>query len=209
MTDSAPSPAGATRNRMAARDLALIAVFAGFIAALGMAGTLTPMGEAAPITAQTLGVMLAGSILGGRRAALAVLTFLILVAAGLPLLAPSPSRPSGGLGVFTSLTAGFLLGWVAGAWVIGRIVELGPRRFALGWYVLANLVGGIVVVYAFGIPVMAWATHMPLVKALTVSAIYLPGDLIKVVTAAVVARAVYRGYPVIARRVDRSTEAAR
>lgn len=196
-------------TRTAARDLALIAVFAAFIAALGAAGTITPIGEAAPITAQTLGVMLAGSILGGRRGALAVLTFLVLVAAGLPLLPPSPSRPPGGLGVFTSVSSGFLIGWVAGAWAIGRLVEMAPRRFALGWFVLANLVGGIVVLYAFGVPVMAWVAGISLVKATVISAVYLPGDLVKVVVAAVVARAVHRGYPVLPRRSDRSPETAR
>lgn len=213
MTDSptpaATTPPAAPRSRMAARDLALIAVFAGFIAALGAVGTLTPIGEAAPITAQTLGVMLAGSVLGGRRGALAVLTFLVLVAAGLPLLPPSPSRPSAGLGAFTSVSGGFLVGWVAGAWVIGRMIELWRRRFVLGWAVLANVVGGIVVVYAFGIPVMAWMAHLTLVKAATLSAVYLPGDLIKCVSAAVIASAVHRGYPVIARQRGRSPEAAR
>jgi biotin transport system substrate-specific component len=192
-----PSPTGTPGSRMAARDLALIAVFAGFIAALGTAGTVTPMGDAAPITAQTLGVMLAGSILGGRRAALAVLTFLVLVAAGLPLLPPAPSRPPGGLGAFASVSGGFLVGWVAGAWAIGRMVELWPRRFALGWCIVANLVGGILVIYAFGIPVMAWVTGLSLGKATVLSAVYLPGDLIKAVVAAVIASAVHRGYPVL------------
>lgn len=196
-------------TRMTARDLALIAVFAALIAALGAAGTITPIGEAAPITAQTLGVMLAGSILGGRRAALTVLAFLVLVAAGLPLLPPSPSRPPGGLGVFTTVSSGFLVGWVAGAWVIGRLVERAPRRFALGWFVVANLVGGIAVIYAFGIPVMAWVAGVSLVKASVISAVYLPGDLVKVGVAAVVAEAVHRGYPVLTRRSDRSGEKAR
>lgn len=215
MTNPSPLPAAdprpsATRSsRMTAGDLALIAVFAALIAALGAAGTLTPVGDAAPITAQTLGVMLAGSILGGRRGALAVLTFLVLVAAGLPLLAPSPTRPSGGLGVFTGLTGGFLVGWLAGAWVIGRLIEIGPRRFAVGWVALANVIGGIVVVYAFGVPLMAWVTGMSLVHALATSAIYLPGDLIKVVATTVVTQGVHRGYPLLARQLDRSSGAAR
>src|SRR5664279_1434893 len=62
--------------RLPARDLALIAVFAALIAALGLVPVLQPFGTIAPITAQTLGVMLAGSILGARRGALAVITFL-------------------------------------------------------------------------------------------------------------------------------------
>ncbi|MFZ0157482.1 MAG: biotin transporter BioY, partial [Kineosporiaceae bacterium] len=71
---------------MSSRDLALVAVFAALIAALGLAGVIYPFGSVVPITAQTLGVMLAGSILGARRGVLAVLTFLVLVAAGLPWL---------------------------------------------------------------------------------------------------------------------------
>ena len=72
-----------------------------------------------PITAQTLGVMLAGSVLGARRGALAVLTFLVLAAVGLPLLAGG----RGGLAVFAGPSVGFLLGWVLGAWVVGWLVE--------------------------------------------------------------------------------------
>jgi biotin transport system substrate-specific component len=175
------------------RDLALIAVFAALIAALGLPGTLTPFGEAAPITAQTLGVMLAGSILGARRGALAVLTFLVLVAAGLPLLAGG----RGGLSVFVGKSAGFLLGFLVGAWVIGRLVELWPSRQRIDGLVFANVVGGIVVMYACGAPVMAWVGNLSLGKAIALSAIYLPGDLIKVAVASIVTAAVVRGYPAI------------
>jgi biotin transport system substrate-specific component len=190
---------------MTARDLALIAVFAGFIAALALPGAFSVPGSTVPITAQTLGVMLAGCVLGARRAALAVLTFLVLVAAGLPVLATGTS----GLGVFASPRGGFILGWVAGAWVIGRLVELWQRRFALGWGMLANVVGGIVVIYAVGIPWMAHQAGITLLKALELSAAFVPGDLAKAVAAAVVARSVHRGYPVITRQLDRSKEPAR
>jgi biotin transport system substrate-specific component len=200
------------RGRLPARDLALVAVFAALIAALGMLGTLTPFGNAAPITAQTLGVMLAGSVLGARRGALAVLTFLVLVAAGLPLLAVSAVRPQGGIAAFTAVSGGFLVGWLPGAWVTGRLVELRPRRFTTGWLALANVVGGILAVYVVGIPVMAAVGGMSLWQATVVSAIYLPGDAIKVAVSAVVTAGVLRGYPsgvVPARRhTDRTTSAA-
>jgi biotin transport system substrate-specific component len=144
-------------------------------------------------------------VLGSRRATLAVLTFLALLAAGLPVLAGGVS----GLGVFASHRGGFLLGWVPGAWVIGRMVELWRRRFALGWGILANVVGGIVVIYAIGIPWRAQQAGISLLDSLNLSWVYLPGDLAKAVVAAVVARAVHRGYPVITRQLDRSSEAAR
>jgi biotin transport system substrate-specific component len=177
-----------------ARDLALVASFAALIAALGLAGTLYPLGAAVPITAQTLGVMLAGSILGARRGSAAVLAFLVLVAAGLPWLAGG----RGGLAVFAGPTAGFLIGWLPGAAAIGALVARRPvigRRSLLAWLLLANVMGGIVVVYLFGVPVWAARGDISLAAAATGALLYLPGDLIKVVVAAVVTAAVIRGYP--------------
>src|ERR1700743_981731 len=60
MTD-APTPA--PRRRLDATDLARIAVFAAIVAVPGLPGGFTFFGGV-PITAQTLGVMLAGAILG-------------------------------------------------------------------------------------------------------------------------------------------------
>jgi biotin transport system substrate-specific component len=144
-----------------------------------------------PITAQTLGVMLAGSVLGARRGALAVGTFLLLVAAGLPLL----SGGRGGLSVFVSPSGGFLIGFLFGAFVIGALVERRPARLVTGWIVLANLVGGIAVVYAFGIAGMVWFGHLSVLTAAVKCATFLPGDLIKVAVASVVTAGVLRGYP--------------
>jgi biotin transport system substrate-specific component len=187
---------GRSSRRLPAADLALVAVFAALIAALGLPGPLHPFGGQVPITAQTLGVMLAGSVLGARRGALAVLTFLVLVAAGLPLLAGG----RGGLGVFAGPSAGFLIGWVPGAWVTGRLVELARHRFMLGWAVLANLAGGVLVVYALGIPVMAERVGLSLLGALRASWVFVPGDVVKAVLAALVAQGVHRGYPVLLQR---------
>lgn len=186
------SPSG-LRARLDARDMALVAVFAALIAAFGAFGAFYPFGSSVPITAQTLGVMLAGSILGARRGALAVILFLLLVAAGLPLLAGG----RGGLGVFTGPTAGFLLGWIPGAWVIGTLTVMWRRGFALGWAILANVVGGIGVIYACGVPVVAAVTDVSLTTALQGAWVFVPGDLIKAVTAAVIAAGVHRGYPTL------------
>jgi biotin transport system substrate-specific component len=177
--------------RSSARDVALVAVFAALIAALGVIPAFQPIPNVSPITAQTLGVMLAGSILGARRGALAVLTFLALVAAGLPLLAGG----RGGLAAMTGGSAGFLVGWVVGAWVIGYLVERRPARWATGWLVLANAVGGIGIVYMFGVPAMALIGGISIGKATAAAAIYLPGDAIKVAVCAVVTSGVLRGYP--------------
>ncbi|MFF0866499.1 biotin transporter BioY [Nonomuraea sp. NPDC003560] len=179
------------RRRFPTGDLARIAVFAALIAVLGAPGAVNVLGNAVPITLQTLGVMLAGAILGSRRGALAVVVLLVLVAAGLPLLAGG----RGGLGVFTAASAGFLLGWVPGAAVTGLLVERAGRTPSVLRLLVACAVGGIGVVYLIGVPVQALVTGLPLAKALALSAVFLPGDALKAVVAALVARGTQRAYP--------------
>lgn len=174
-----------------ARDLALVAIFAGFVAALGVVPAFQPPGFSVPITAQSLGVMLAGAVLGARRGGLAVLVFLTLVAVGLPLLAGG----RGGLGVFFGPSAGFLIGFPVAAYAIGWITERAGPRYTLPWGLVANLVGGIVVMYAFGIAGIAAVTGISVGAAAVSSWIFVPGDLVKAVLAAVVARGVHAAYP--------------
>lgn len=184
-------PAAAPRRRSTARDLAQIAVFAALIAALGLPGAI-PLGpEGVPITLQTLGVMLAGAILGARKGVLSVLLLLALVAAGLPLL----SGGRGGLGVFVGPSAGYLLGWVAGVAVIGWATARLLPRYRLVPALLWTALGGIVVVYLFGVPVFAAVTGTPLGLALAGSSVFLIGDAIKVVVTVLVAKGVHRAWP--------------
>lgn len=185
------SVASRNKNGLSSRDLALVASFAALIAVLGMPGSLHLFGSVVPITLQSLGVMLAGSILGWKRGALSVLVFLTLVAAGLPLL----SGWRGGLGVFAGPSAGFLLGYVCGAAAVGWLVQRRLPAYPMWWGGTANVLGGIGVVYLFGVPGMAIVMHTSLLVAATTSLMFLPGDLIKVVVATAVAAAVHRAYP--------------
>ena len=162
-----------TSTSARARDLAVVATFAGFIAALGLVPAFTPFGFPVPITLQSFGIMVTGAVLGARRGASAVLLFLALVALGLPLL----SGGRGGLGVFAGPSAGYFVG------------------FPIATFVGVTLLGGIVVLYAFGIPVTAWRAGITLKAALVGSAVFLLGDSIKAVAAAFVAAGVHRAYP--------------
>jgi len=174
-----------------ARNAALIAVFAGFIAALGMVPAFQPPGFSVPITAQSLGVMLAGAILGARRGFAVLALFLVLVAVGLPLLAGG----RGGLGVFFTPSVGFLLAWPVTAYVIGWLTERGGTPYRLTWGVAANVIGGIVVLYAAGIAGIAAVAGISVGAAAVSTWIFLPGDLVKAVLAAVIARGVHAAYP--------------
>ncbi len=190
-----------TSRRSSSRDLALVASFAALVAVLGLPGSINLFGNAVPVTLQTLGVMVAGSVLGWRRALLALLTFLALVAAGLPLLAGG----RGGLGVFAGPSVGYLIGWPLGAAVIGWLVERRLPAYPVWWGLVANLVGGVGVVYLVGVPLQAAVTGTSSVLATAVAAtVFLPGDVAKAVIATLVAAGVHRGHPVEpARRRDR------
>jgi biotin transport system substrate-specific component len=192
-------------SRSSSRDLALVATFAAVVAALGVLPGVYPFGIPVPVTAQSLGVMLAGAVIGGRRGFLSLVLLLVLVAIGLPLLAGG----RGGLAVFASPSVGFLLGWPVAAYVVGRLTERGGAPYRLAWGVAANVAGGIVVLYAFGTLGMMWRLHLGVVAALALNGWYVVGDAGKVVVAALVARGVHAAYPgLLDRRLERQPSAA-
>ncbi|WP_298376524.1 biotin transporter BioY [Azospirillum sp.] len=173
---------------LSTRDLVLSALFAALVAGLGMAPPI-PLGFLpVPITAQSLGVMLAGALLGAKRGGLALLLFVLLVAAGLPLLAGG----RGGVGVLMGPSGGFVLAFPVGAFVTGLLAE----RFATGANPIRLFavcaVGGILAVYAGGIPWLSVVAGMPLEKAALAVMAFIPGDFIKAGIAAFAAAAVRR-----------------
>jgi biotin transport system substrate-specific component len=180
---------------MQTRDIVQCALFAAVVAALGLVPPI-PLGFLpVPVTAQTLGVMLAGLLAGPRRGAIAMGVFVMLVAAGLPLLAGG----RGGLGVILGPTGGFVLAWPAAALVTGLLArrldtDSVPALFACA------VAGGLAVVYAGGIPWLALVGGMPLDKAATGVLAFVPGDLIKAAAAAVAASGVRRAVPDLATR---------
>jgi biotin transport system substrate-specific component len=183
-------------RRLDATDLARVAVFAAITVVLGLPGSFTVFGGV-PITAQTLGVMLAGAILGPWLGALSMAVVLGLVAVGLPLLAGG----RGGIAVFVGPSAGYALGWIVGALVIGLIVHAGGRKPVL-WRTAAGVViGGILVIYAAGIPVQSLVTRLPLAETALTSLVFVPGDLVKAVLATAIVMTVLRAYPRAFRRV--------
>lgn len=197
---SSPTP---TRRRLDATDLARVAVFAASVAVLGLPGSFTLFG-AVPITAQTLGVMLAGAILGPWLGALSMTVLLALVAVGLPLLAGG----RGGIGVFVGPSAGYALGWIVGALVIGLIVHAGGRKPVLWRTALGVVIGGILAVYAAGIPVQSLVTRLPLAETALTSLVFVPGDVVKAVLATAITMTLVRAYPRAFRRTWATRPAA-
>ncbi len=68
-------------------------------------------------------------------------------------------------------------------------------------FFLAAMIGGIVVLYAFGIVYLAFAAKIGLEQAFVGSMAFIPGDVIKAFVAAAIGRAVMVGYPLLPARV--------
>ena len=171
------------------RNLTHIALFAALIAVLGLIPKIDLI-SGVPVTAQSLGIMLCGTVLGAKRGFLAVVLFVVLVAAGLPLL----SGGRGGIGLFVGPSAGYLIGFPFAAYVAGLVVERWQVRVGLAAFAGAIL-GGIVVLYAFGIPGMALALGKTLPEATLLATPFLVGDLIKAVLAALVTQTIAQARP--------------
>jgi len=181
------------------RDVVFIALFTALIIALGfIPPIMLPIGI--PITAQTLGVMLCGTVLGAKRGALAVLLVLVLVLVGLVPLSGGRT----GIGLLASPTAGFLIGWPIAAFVTGLMVEHVRSIPMTAIAFIASVVGGIIVLYAFGIAGIAINLDKPIIEAAALVLVYIPGDLIKTVIAGLITGALYKARPlsVLSRRLS-------
>jgi len=179
------------------RSLSYIALFAAVIAVFGLIPKIDlPFGV--PITLQSLGIMLVGCLLGPKRAFYTVGLFLVAVALGLPLL----SGGRGGVAVFVAPSAGFLLGWLIGAVVCGvsmrQFMKRMPEAKGKGLLIaafLSSLIGGIVVMYFFGILGLMLAAHLSATQATLAVLAFVPGDLVKCAVCAVLVQSVVRGMP--------------
>ncbi len=172
------------------RQVARVALFAALVAALGLFKLTTPGGV--PITAQSLGIMLCGTILGWRAGGLAALLFVCLVLAGLPLLAGG----RGGVGLLVSPSVGFLAGFPFAAAATGIVVERLPLRTTFVRATIASLIGGILVLYVFGVLGWAWAANLSIVETIPLATLpYLPGDIIKAVICGCVTHGLHAARP--------------
>lgn len=193
-TDTAAETPGRPSRRLGTTDLALVASFAALISALAYVGAIPVGGAGVPITLQTLGVMLAGCLLGPVRGFLAVALYLALGAAGLPVFA----EHSSGLGTFTQPSAGYLLSFPVAALVGGLMMkyvarERGKTR-ALVVFV-CSLAGSVLVIHPAGIVGLMVTLDMSLAEAFKIDVIYWVGDLLKTTVVALIAAEVHRAFP--------------
>lgn len=176
-----------SRSALPAADLARVVVFAAFIAVLGLFPGIGGV-AGVPIVVQNVGPILAGAILGWKLGTASVALLLALTAIGLPLL----SGGRGGLAPFVGPSAGFVVGWLLSALVTGLIVQRALRRTLP--VLFGACLAGLLADYLIGIPVIGLFVG-DLGAGLVQALVFVPGDLIKIVLAAIVARLVHRALP--------------
>lgn len=133
-----------------------------------------------PVTGQVFAVLLTGALLGPRLGALAMFTYLLEGAAGLPFFAGGRGGPAH---LLLSPTAGYLWAFPAAAFVTGSLAARGwDRRYLTS---VAAMALGSAVVLAGGF--LGLLRFLPPAQALAQGVVlFLPGDVVKVALAAAV-----------------------
>lgn len=132
-----------------------------------------------PITLQTLGILLVGSLLGSRQGLLSMLLYLALGLVGLPFF----SGGQAGVEILHGPTVGYLVAAPLAAMLVGWLAERGWDQ-RVGTTALSMILGNLVI-YALGV---AWlSTLIGLEAAITKGALpFILGDLVKIAVACVV-----------------------
>jgi biotin transport system substrate-specific component len=137
-----------------------------------------------PFTLQTLVVLLVGATLGSRRGILSLGLYALAGLAGLPVFAPKADGSHVvGFAAFVGPTAGFILGFVLAAYLVGLLAERKWSSNVIKTFVA--FVVGSVVIYLIGIPVLSsFAFKGDLVAAITYMVPFMVWDVVKAVIAA-------------------------
>ena len=144
----------------------------GYAAAIGVSAQIAIPLQPVPITGQTFAVLLGAIVIGLGRAAVGGGLYLSLGLAGVPWFAPTGGGAS----------LGYIVGFVAAAAIVGVIADRGYARSPGS--VALTMVLGNVVIYAFGVAVLAWVLSLSATQALAAGVVpFLIGDALKIAAA--------------------------
>lgn len=169
----------------AVEHFAKAALLAALTAALAQLSIPIPS-TSVPFSLQPFGVFFAGLLLGPLWGGLAMALYLLAGLAGAPVFA----NGAAGAGYLFGNTGGFLVGYLLAAVAIGAIAHrrVEPRSLAAVSVPaqVAALAVGLGIIYAIGVPWMNWFAGIPLARAATIMAPYLPLDVVKLAIVVVI-----------------------
>ena len=134
-----------------------------------------------PINLALFSVHLCALLMKKSRAALSMTVYLLMGLVGLPVFVGF----QGGAGVLLGRTGGYIIGYVASAFLTALIVEKWGRSW---WKMALAIVCGVAACYAFGTAWYMVLTGSPLWLSLSYCVLpFLPGDAVKTALAVALA----------------------
>ena len=177
-------------RKMNVRDMTLTGVMAALIC---IAGPMSIAAGPVPLSLATFAVYMAGAVLGKKRGTLAVLLYLLIGLAGIPVF----SGFSGGFQKLAGVTGGYLIGYLPCAFLTGTGTERADAGGRTAWLRPAMMTAGTAVLYFIGTAWFMAQTGRTFTDALALCVLpFLPGDAAKIAAASLltvpVRRAVYQ-----------------
>ncbi len=168
--------AGAVLPRHQVTTAVLVVSFALLTAAAAQIRIPLPF-TPVPITGQTFAVLLSGAVLGSAAGAASQGLYLLM-----GLFLPFYAGGATGWDYATGATGGFLVGFIAAAWVVGNLAERRQDRSVAT--AIPAFITGTVVIYMFGVPWLATVLDVSWTRAVELGAApFVVGDLAKVALA--------------------------
>lgn len=188
-TSRVPAPTPVAADILPGARVRDVLLAGGFALAIALSAQIAfPLpGTPILVTGQTFVVLLGAAALGPVRAAAGSMLFLVAGVVGVPWFAHS-----GGTSI------GYIIGFVAAAMLVGRLARAGWVSGHLRATV--TMVAGNLVIYAFGVPVLAVVLGVGAREAIMLGAVpFLIGDGVKIALAALL-------LPFVQRAVERADE---
>lgn len=158
------------------KEITLISLF---VALITIGSKITIPSPIVPFTLQWMFVALSGLLLGSRLAPISVIIYMLLGLIGLPVF-----TKGGGLSYILTPTFGYLIGFIAASYIIGKAVE-GMGNEIKFWRVLVAMTGALFVLYGIGVSYMYILVNLYLGKTMSLTsaiwcgaAIFIPSDML-------------------------------
>lgn len=172
---------------MKTRDITQIALMTALIIALAFVPAIPVAIIPVPIVLQNFGIMLAGLLLGGKKGTISVAILMVMVAVGLPVL----TGGRGGAIIFIGSTGGYLISWLLMPSLMAffnRLLDKYLPRDSFCNLLLTSIIVGIVITYFIAIVWISVQSHITLSQSFIANMIFVPGDIIKAIIAAFIAK---------------------
>ena len=158
-------------------DVVIIIIGSVFVALSSQLAFYLPFSPI-PITGQTFAVLFIGAVLGSRRGGLSLALYVLEGLIGLPVFAGG----TGGMAIIFGPTAGYLVGFIPAAILVGYLSEKGFSRNRISMFFA--LLFGSIVIYLFGVFRLLSFVEYEKVFMLGIAP-FLVGDVIKTVLATI------------------------